>query len=113
MEINMTDAKAIANILKRIDLDKNGNGQYNDNFYEIVLADSDEYSSVYSQLDKAAINTEFPGFGVNSSKNTVKITNYFEIDEDNEKYNIFLIADFDNDKYIVRIAKAPESINSK
>ena len=58
---------------------------------------------MYTKLSKNAINTEFPTFGTNSNDSTVKVTNYFEIEEDNEKYDLFLIADFDKDKYYLKI----------
>ena len=34
-----------------------------------------------------------------------KIVNYFEIEEDEITYNIFLFADFKNDKYYVKIGE--------
>ena len=58
---------------------------------------------MYTKLSKNAINTEFPTFGTNTNNSTVKVTNYFELEEDNEKYNLFLIADFDKDKYYLKI----------
>ena len=58
---------------------------------------------MYTKLTKNAINTEFPSFGTNTSDSTVKITNYFELEEDNKKYLLFLIADFDKDNYYLKI----------
>ena len=58
---------------------------------------------MYSKLAKNAINTEFPSFGTNTNDATVKITNYFELEEDNQKYLLFLIADFENDSYYLKI----------
>jgi hypothetical protein len=78
-------------------------GSYDNRFYIINIEDSDEYAKMYTKLSKNAINTEFPTFGTNSSSSTVKVTNYFEIEEDNHTYNIFLIADFDKDKYYLKI----------
>jgi hypothetical protein len=60
---------------------------------------------MYTKLSKKAINTEYPSFGTNTNNNTIKITNYFEIEEDNITYNIFLIADFDNDLYYIKIGE--------
>ena len=80
-------------------------GHYKNKFFIIELKDSNEYASIYTLLDQNAINTEYPNFATNTNKATVKITNYFEIDVDNVTYNIFLIADFDNDKYYVKIGE--------
>ena len=91
-------------ILDKLQLN-NKKGHYKNHFYVIELTDSNEYASIYSLLDKNAINTEYPNFAQNTNKATVKITNYFEIEVDNVTYNIFLIADFDNDKYYVKIGE--------
>lgn len=58
---------------------------------------------MYTKLSKNAINTEFPTFGTNTNDSTVKITNYFEIEEDNITYRLFLIADFDSEKYYLKL----------
>jgi hypothetical protein len=92
---------ALSQILTRLDL-KN-TGKYDNHFYIINFENSDEYAKAYTKLSKNAINTEFPSFGVNNSNSTVKVTNYFEIEEDNEKYLLFLIADFENDNYYLKI----------
>jgi hypothetical protein len=92
---------ALSQILTRLDL-KN-TGKYDNHFYIINFENSDEYAKAYTKLSKNAINTEFPSFGVNSSNSTVKVTNYFEVEEDNEKYLLFLIADFENDNYYLKI----------
>ena len=97
----MPKTNIIQNILARLEIDKTGT--YNNRFYVIDLEDSNEYAKMYTKLSKNAINTEFPTFGTNTNNSTVKVTNYFEIDEDNDTYNIFLIADFDKDKYYVKI----------
>lgn len=93
----------IKNLLKRLDLKKTG--RYDNHFYIIDLENSDEYARMYTKLDKNAVNTEFPNFEQNSSSNTIKVTNYFEIDEDTITYNIFLFADFDKDKYYIKIGE--------
>ncbi len=92
---------ALKTILARLEIETTG--RYDNKFYIIDLEDSDEYAKMYTKLSKNAINTEFPTFGTNSNNSTVKVTNYFEIEEDNETYNMFLIADFDNDKYYLKI----------
>lgn len=93
----------IGNVLKKLHL-KN-NGQYDNSFYVIQLENSDDYAKMYTKLSEYAINTENPNFQVNTNNTTVKVTNYFEIDENNITYNIFLIADFDNDKYYIKIGE--------
>lgn len=95
------DNNPIKNILNRLGIE--ATGKYDNRFYVIDIENSDEYAKMYTKLSKNAIDTEFPTFGTNTSKSTVKVTNYFELEEDNEKYTIFLIADFDNDKYYLKI----------
>jgi hypothetical protein len=92
---------AINKILARLELDNTG--KYDNHFYIIDIKNSDEYAKMYTRLSKKAINTEYPTFGTNTSDSTVKITNYFELEEDNVKYLLFLIADFDNDSYYLKI----------
>ena len=94
----------IKDILTRLDIQDTG--AYDNKFYIIQIADSNEYAKVYTKLSRNAINTEFPTFGTNTSDSTVKITNYFEVEEDNDKYLIFLIADFDKDEYYLKIKGA-------
>lgn len=91
----------IKNILNRLAVEDTG--KYENHFYVIDLETSDDYARMYTKLSKNAINTEFPTFGTNTSDSTIKITNYFELEEDNNKYNLFLIADFKNDKYYLKI----------
>jgi hypothetical protein len=95
------DNNPIKNILNRLGIE--ATGKYDNRFYVIDIEDSDAYARMYTKLEKNAINTEYPTFGTNTSNSTVKVTNYFELEEDNEKYTIFLIADFDNDKYYLKI----------
>ena len=96
----MTDIK---NVLQRLDLENSG--RYENHFYIIPLADSNEYARTYTKLDKNAINTEYPEFTSNSSNATEKIVNYFEIEVDEIIYNIFLFAVFKNEKYYVKIGE--------
>lgn len=91
----------VKEILKRLEIEDTGT--YDNQFYVIQIENSDEYAKMYSKLSKNAINTEFPSFGTNTSNSTVKITNYFEIEEDNNLFMLFLIADFDADNYYLKI----------
>ena len=93
----------IKNILKRLEIEDSG--RYENHFYVISLTDSNDYARMYTKLDKNAINTEYPEFTANSNNTTEKVINYFEIDEDEITYNIFLFADFKNDKYYVKIGE--------
>ena len=86
-------------------LDIEDTGRYDNQFYVVNLEDSNAYAKMYTKLGKKAINTEYPTFGTNTNNNTIKITNYFEIEEENITYNIFLIADFNNDLYYVKIGE--------
>ena len=95
------DIKAI---LARLKIETTGN--YENKFYVVPIENSDEYAKVYTKLSKNAVDTEYPTFGTNTSNSTVKITNYFELEEDNDRYLLFLIADFQNDKYYLKIGDA-------
>lgn len=97
----MSNDNQVQKILDRLEIELTGN--YNNQFYIINLKNSDEYAKMYTKLAKNAINTEFPTFGTNTNNATVKITNYFELEEANQKYMIFLIADFNNDDYYLKI----------
>jgi hypothetical protein len=91
----------VKDILNRLEITETGT--YDNHFYIIPIEDSNEYAKMYTKLEKNAINTEYPTFGINKSNSTVKITNYFELEEDNNKYLLFLIADFDKDEYYLKI----------
>ena len=91
----------VKKVLTRLNIRETG--RYDNHFYIISLEDSNEYAKMYTKLEKNAINTEYPTFGTNSSDSTVKITNYFELEENNDKYLLFLIADFDKDEYYLKI----------
>jgi hypothetical protein len=93
----------IKDILKQLEIEDTG--RYENHFYIIPLADSNEYAKMYTKLDKNAINTEYPEFTSNSSNSTVKVVNYFELEVDEIVYNIFLFADFKNDKYYIKIGE--------
>lgn len=90
-------------ILQEIGLPKTG--RYINHFYVIELADSNEYSRVYTLLDTNTLNTEDPNFGKNDKGSVDRITNYFEYTADLITYNIFLIADFKDDHYYVKIGR--------
>jgi hypothetical protein len=92
---------SVKDILTRLGIEETG--KYDNHFYIIQIADSNEYAKMYTKLEKNAINTEYPTFGTNTSNSTVKITNYFELEENNTKYLLFLIADFDKDEYYLKI----------
>ena len=90
-------------ILKRLEIENTG--RYENHFYIVTLEDSNDYARMYTKLDKNAINTEYPEFTSNSSNSTVKVVNYFEIEESETAYNLFLFADFKNDKYYLKIGE--------
>jgi hypothetical protein len=93
----------IKNILDRLEIEDTG--RYDNHFYVIPIANSNDYARMYTKLDKNAINTEYPEFTSNSNNTTEKIINYFEIEEAEITYTIFLFADFKNDKYYVKIGE--------
>lgn len=93
----------ITNILKKLNI--TCTGTYDNHFYVIPLSDSNEYAKMYSLLDENAINTEYPEFTKNTSNTTTKIVNYFEVEEDSVIYNIFLFANFEEDKYYIKIGE--------
>lgn len=93
----------IETLLNKLNIE--AEGRYDNQFYVINLDNSNEYAKMYTKLSKNAINTEYPSFGTNTNNNTIKITNYFEIEENNITYNIFLIADFNKDLYYVKIGE--------
>ena len=75
---------------------------YNEGNKQIYITDampSDTYSNDYF---------EFTIDGKNTSNNTVKITNYFEFEFENVLHDIFLIADFNEDTYLLKIGEKKE-----
>lgn len=94
---------SIKNILDRLGIEEAG--RYENHFYIIPIENSNAYARMYTKLDKNAINTEYPEFTSNTNNSTEKIVNYFELEEDEITYNIFLFADFKNDKYYVKIGE--------
>ena len=93
----------LAKVLSKIGFPKEGSFQ--NGFYVVELEDSNTYAKAYTLLDERAVNTEYPNFGTNTNNSTVKVTNYFEVDEGGITYNIFLIADFKNGRYYVKIGE--------
>ncbi len=91
----------IEKILDRLEIDSTG--RYENHFYIIQIEDSDAYARMYTKLSKNAIDTEYPTFGTNTNEATVRVTNYFELEENNNKYLLFLIADFQKDEYYLKI----------
>lgn len=93
----------ITSILNKLQL--TADGQYDNGFYNIQLTDSNEYAKIYTKLCSNAINTEYPSFFTNTNLTTTKATHYFELEDNSKTYNIFLIADFEQDIYTVRIGE--------
>lgn len=86
-------------------LDIKERGRYDNQYYIIKLQDSNEYAKMYSQLDKLAINTEYPYFEQNTNKSLKKVMNYFEYSLNDADYKLFLIADFENNVYFLKIGE--------
>lgn len=93
----------ITKLLKRLEIEDTG--IYKNHFYIVPIEDSNAYARMYTKLEKNAINTEFPDFETNTNQATTRVTNYFEIEEANITYNIFLIADFKEDNYYLKIGE--------
>jgi hypothetical protein len=93
----------IKTILNRLQITETGS--YDNHFYIIPLTNSEAYAKAYTLLDKNAINTEYPEFTRNTSNTTTKVINYFELEESSVVYNIFLFADFENDRYYIKIGE--------
>ena len=96
----------IRDVLKKLGI--KDTGRYVNHFYIIDLEDSNDYAKMYTTLDKNAINTEYPEFTKNTNNSTVKVVNYFELDVDNYTYDLFLFANFDEDKYYLKISERSE-----
>ena len=94
----------ISDVLKKLDI--NRRGRYDNKFYVIDLDDSDDYARTYTKLEQNAVNTEYPTIEKNTNDTTTKIINYFETEVGVEKYLVFLYADFENDKYYMKIGEA-------
>ena len=88
-------------VLKKLHIEDRG--RYDNHFYIINLDNSDDYAKMYTTLSNYAVNTEFPEFEKNSNNATTKVVNYFETEEDSITFDIFLFANFVEDKYYVKI----------
>lgn len=93
----------INKLLKKLGL--LNDGRYENKFYILPIADSNEYAKMYTLLDANTTNTEFPSFELNTNSNLDKIVNYFETTLDNITYNFFLIGDLLNDNYYLKIGE--------
>ena len=69
----------INKLLKKLDL--SNDGRYENKFYILPIADSNEYAKMYTLLDTNTTNTEFPSFELNTNNNLDKMVNYFETDK--------------------------------
>lgn len=93
--------KNINKLLKELHID--AEGSYDNHFYVIKIENSNEYAKTYSLLDKYAVNREYPEFTKNTTGSTMGVTSYFELTLDGTEYSMFLIADFKNDEYKLKI----------
>ena len=93
----------INKLLKKLGLPNDG--RYENKFYILPIADSNEYAKTYTLLDTSTTNTEFPSFELNTNSNLDKMVNYFETTLDNITYNFFLIGDLTNDSYYLKIGE--------
>jgi hypothetical protein len=80
-------------------------------FYIIDIKDSNEYAKMYTKLEKNAVNTEYPEFVTNTNNSTTKVCNYFELEAGMFTYDLFLVADFEADRYYLKISERPENDN--
>lgn len=93
----------INKLLKKLGLPNAG--RYENKFYILPIADSNEYAKTYTLLDTSTTNTEFPSFELNTNSNLDKMVNYFETTLDNITYDFFLIGDLVNDSYYLKIGE--------
>lgn len=90
-------------------LDKLGLGKertYDNGFYVIDIDNSDDYARYQTRLSKIANDSENPSQELNTNDTLVKWTSYYTIEVNNKTYNLFLIADFDDNTYQLKIGKA-------
>lgn len=93
----------VTKLLKRLEI--KDTGYYDNHFYIINFEDSNEYAQIYTKLDKNAVNIGYPSIEKNTNNSTTKIINYFEMEENEMIYDLFLFADFINDKYYLKISE--------
>ena len=94
----------ITEILDKLGLGKEG--VYNDGFYVIDIDNSDDYARYQTRLSKIANDSENPSQELNTDDTLVKWTSYYTMEVNSKTYNLFLIADFDNNTYQLKIGKA-------
>ena len=90
-------------LLKKLEI--TDTGRYDNHFYVIDLENSDAYAKMYTKLDRNATNKEFPTQELNTSKVLTAMNHYFETEESSVTYIMFLIGDFENDKYYLKIGE--------
>lgn len=94
----------ITEILDRLGLGKEGT--YDNGFYVIDIDNSDDYARYQTRLSKIANDSENPSQELNTNDTLVKWTSYYTIEVNNKTYNLFLIADFEDNTYQLKIGKA-------
>lgn len=95
--------KGIQGVLDKLKIEPTG--VYEDQLYIIKLHDSNEYAKMYTILDDTTTNMEYPEFDQNSSKSVTDATSYFETTLDDITYKIFLVANFTEDSYMIKIGE--------
>jgi hypothetical protein len=90
-------------LLKRLKIEDTGT--YENHFYIVNIADSNEYAKMYTKLVNNTINLEYPTQENDSNKNLIKTTHYFKTTEDDITYELFLIGDLENDQYYLKIGE--------
>ena len=94
---NLTD------LLKTLKIESTG--RYDDQYYIIKLENSDEYAKMYSHLNNVAVNIEYPYFIKSTTGTATRIMNYFELENSGHEYKLFLIADFKENLYYLKIGE--------
>lgn len=95
--------KGLHGVLDKLQLEPTG--AYEDQLYIIRLHNSNEYAKMYTILDDNATNMEYPEFDQNSNKTVTDATSYFETTLDGITYKIFLVANFTEDSYLLKIGE--------
>ena len=94
----------ITELLDRLGFEKNG--RWENGFYVIPIPDSDTFALYETRLSMRANDSENPSQESNTNRSLVKWTDYYTIDVNNITYNLFLIADFENNEYLLKIKEA-------
>lgn len=82
-------------------------GYYEDIFYVLPLKDSNQLAKMHTKLSEVAQNLEYPVFKLNTAKNTTGLSAVFTLVVDEVQYGIFLLGDFDQDSYKLKIREFP------